>query len=135
MEPAELALEAGVGPHRPRCGSGNARSRDRHVRPPAGPGSPLLLEILVPTRVDIDDRNNNVAITPDQEAGKAVSVTWVFEPVEGTMMTHPGVYSLRSNVLDWDADSMWKTYVTLTDAEAIYRLTMAHVKRGLSTGS
>ena len=37
------------------------------------------------------------------------------------MMTHPGVYCLRSNVLDWDADTMWQTYVTLTDAEAVFR--------------
>ena len=66
-------------------------------------------------------RHYNVTITPDQEAAKAVSVTWSFEAVEGTMMTHPGVYCLRSNVLDWDADTMWRTYITLTDAEAVFR--------------
>ena len=66
-------------------------------------------------------RHYNVTITPDQEATRAVSVTWSFEPVEGTMMTHPGVYCLRSNVLDWDADAMWRTYITLTDAEAVFR--------------
>ena len=65
-------------------------------------------------------RHYDVTITPDQEARKAVSVTWTFEPVEGTMMTRPGVYCLRSNVLDWDADTMWQTYVTLTDAEAVF---------------
>ena len=32
-------------------------------------------------------------------------------------MTHPGAYCLRSNVPDWDADNMWKTYITPTDAE------------------
>ena len=37
------------------------------------------------------------------------------------MMTHPGVYCLRSNVLDRDAETMWKTYITLTDAEAVFR--------------
>ncbi len=37
------------------------------------------------------------------------------------MMTHPGVYCLRSNVLDWDADTMWRTSITLTDAEAVFR--------------
>ena len=36
-------------------------------------------------------------------------------------MTHPGVYCLRGNVLDWDADTMWKTYVTLIHAEAVFR--------------
>ena len=66
-------------------------------------------------------RHYNVTITPDQKASKAVSITWTFEPVAGTMMTHPGVYCLRSNVLDWDAETMWKTYITLTDAEAVFR--------------
>ena len=66
-------------------------------------------------------RHYNVTITPDQKASKAVSVTWTFEPVAGTMMTHPGVYCLRSNVLDWEADTMWKNYITLTDAEAVFR--------------
>ena len=66
-------------------------------------------------------RHYNVTITPDQKASKAASVTWTFEPVAGTMMTHPGVYCLRSNVLDRDVDTMWKTYITLTDAEAVFR--------------
>ncbi len=37
------------------------------------------------------------------------------------MMSHPGVYALRTNILDWDAASLWKTYVTLTDVEAVFR--------------
>ena len=32
-----------------------------------------------------------------------------------------GLLHLRSNVLDWDADTMWKTCITLTDAEAVFR--------------
>ena len=45
-------------------------------------------------------------IAPDQEASEAVSITWTFEPVGGTMMTRPGVYCLPSNVLDWDVDTL-----------------------------
>ncbi len=37
------------------------------------------------------------------------------------MMSHPGVYALRTNILDWDAASLWKTCVTLTDVEAVFR--------------
>jgi len=48
-------------------------------------------------------------------------ISWQFEPVDGTMATHPGVYCLRSNVLDWDAETMWRTYMTLTEAEAVFR--------------
>ena len=37
------------------------------------------------------------------------------------MMSHPGVYCLRSNILDLDAGTPWHTYVTLTDVEAVFR--------------
>ena len=42
-------------------------------------------------------------------------------PVAGTMMTHPGVYCLRSNQTDWDEATLWRTYFTLTDLEAVFR--------------
>ena len=37
------------------------------------------------------------------------------------MMSHPGVYCLRSNLLDWDGETLWRTYMTLTDVEAVFR--------------
>ena len=37
------------------------------------------------------------------------------------MATHPGVYCLRTNVLDWDAQKLWQTYATLTDIESVFR--------------
>ena len=37
------------------------------------------------------------------------------------MMTHPGVYCLRTNQTDWDEETLWRTYVTLTDIEAVFR--------------
>ena len=37
------------------------------------------------------------------------------------MVTHPGVYCLRSNVTDWDEATLWRTYITLTDIEAVFR--------------
>ena len=37
------------------------------------------------------------------------------------MATHPGVYCLRSSETDWDEDSLWRTYTTLTDVEAVFR--------------
>ena len=36
-------------------------------------------------------------------------------------MTHPGVYCLRTNQTDWDEETLWRTYVTLTDIEAVFR--------------
>lgn len=55
------------------------------------------------------------------KARKAVALTWNKVPVEGTMATHPGVYCLRSNEMDWDAEKLWRTYTMLTDLESVFR--------------
>ena len=59
-----------------------------------------------------------------QDSGrKATALTWKRQPRQGSMATHPGVYCLRSNQTDWDWDeeSLWRTYTTLTDVEAVSR--------------
>ena len=37
------------------------------------------------------------------------------------MLTHPGVYCLRSSETDWDEETLWRTYFMLTDCEAVFR--------------
>ena len=37
------------------------------------------------------------------------------------MLTHPGIYCLRSSETDWDEETLWRTYTTLTDVEAVFR--------------
>ncbi len=55
-------------------------------------------------------------------AGQAVTaLRWEKTPVPGTMLTDPGVYCLRSNELSWDAEQLWRTYMILTDLEAVFR--------------
>jgi hypothetical protein len=51
----------------------------------------------------------------------AQAVRWERQPVAGPMLTHPGVYCLRINEMAWDAERLWRTYVTLTDLEAVFR--------------
>ena len=36
-------------------------------------------------------------------------------------MSDPGVYCLRSNETSWTPEQLWRTYVTLTDLEAVFR--------------
>ena len=55
---------------------------------------------------------------PDPHSGKAV-VTRKPKPLAGTMLTHPGVYCLRSNVHDWDPQTLWRTCTM--DLEAVFR--------------
>jgi len=55
------------------------------------------------------------------EKQKVSAIRWEKTPVDGTMLTHPGVYCLKSNVLDWTGEALWRTYVMLTDLEAVFR--------------
>ena len=63
----------------------------------------------------------DITVTPDPTNTRAVAITWTLDPSEGSMLHKPGVYSLRSNGLDWDADAMWQTYAMLTDVESVFR--------------
>ena len=63
----------------------------------------------------------DIAVTPDETGTKAAAITWTKTPVEGSMLTHPGVYCLRSNETTWDAAKLWHTYTMLTDLEAVFR--------------
>ena len=75
----------------------------------------------------ISERSRGIAqhykvdVTADPQTGKATAVTWEKKAVAGTMLTHPGVYCLRTNVIDWDQETLWRTYTMLTDLEAVFR--------------
>jgi transposase len=62
-----------------------------------------------------------VTVVPDDTGTKAASITWTRTPVDGTMLTDPGVYCLRSNETTWDAAKLWRTYMMLTDLESVFR--------------
>ncbi|MDD2860233.1 MAG: hypothetical protein PHI71_04070 [Acidiphilium sp.] len=62
-----------------------------------------------------------IIVTPDETGTKAASITWVKVPLEGSMLTHPGDYCLRSNETTWDFATLWHTYTMLTDLEAVFR--------------
>src|SRR6202521_2401396 len=42
-------------------------------------------------------QHSDITVTPDEAGKNATSITWSKNPVEGSMLTHPGVYCLRSN--------------------------------------
>ena len=62
-----------------------------------------------------------VTVVTDATGEKVTALTWAKSLVPGTMATHPGVYCLRSNELNWDAERMWRTYTMLTDLESVFR--------------
>ena len=63
----------------------------------------------------------DIELLPDASGKKAVELRWTKQPQAGTRLTHPGVYCLRSNQCDWDSERLWRTYIMLTDLEAVFR--------------
>lgn len=57
----------------------------------------------------------------DDSGKKITALTWTKEPIPGTQMSDPGVYCLRSNEISWSEEQLWRTYMTLTDLEAVFR--------------
>ncbi len=57
----------------------------------------------------------------DTPGKKFKALTWTKEPVPGTQMSDPGVYCLRSSETSWSPEQLWRTYITLTDLEAVLR--------------
>jgi len=62
-----------------------------------------------------------IDITVDAKGKKAIAINWKQHHVSDTMLTNPGIYCLRSNEIDWDAETFWRTYMMLTDLEAVFR--------------
>ena len=63
----------------------------------------------------------DIDVTSSENGTQARAINWRRQPVNGSMLTHPGVYCLRSNQTDWDEETLWRTYLTLTDLEAVFR--------------
>jgi len=62
-----------------------------------------------------------ITVQPDESGKKVHSISWCKTPKPGSMLTDPGVYCLRTNELKWDAEKLWRTYIMLTDLEAVFR--------------
>ena len=63
----------------------------------------------------------DIELLPDASGEKAIGLRWTKQPRAGTRLTHPGVYCLRSNETSWDSERLWRTYIMLTDLEAVFR--------------
>ena len=57
----------------------------------------------------------------DKDGKKATAIHYRRIEPEQDPDTPPGVYCLRSNQREWDAEKLWHTYTLLTDLEAVFR--------------
>ena len=66
-------------------------------------------------------RHYAITVDTDPTGQHAVAVRFSRRPRQGSMVTHPGVYCLRTNQTDWNEAALWRTHITLTDIEAVFR--------------
>ena len=62
-----------------------------------------------------------ITLETDEKGKKVTGIQWEKSLKEGSRATHPGIYCLRSNELDWDEEKLWRTYTLLTDLESVFR--------------
>jgi transposase len=68
-------------------------------------------------------RRYSVKITDDPSASSSLRLDWsLATDWDDWLRASEGCYVLRTNVQDWTAEELWKTYTQLTDAEAAFRI-------------
>jgi hypothetical protein len=64
-----------------------------------------------------------IEFVPDLTRRAGVRLQWAARPEwDDWARWSEGCYVLRTNVNDWSADDLWRTYIQLTDAEAAFRI-------------
>lgn len=62
-----------------------------------------------------------ITVATDPEGKRVAAITWVKRIVPGSAAAHPGVYCLRTTLVDQDNATLWRTYITLTELESVFR--------------
>jgi hypothetical protein len=60
-------------------------------------------------------------VSTDAEGKHVTAITWVKNIKPGSAAAHPGVYCLRTTLVDQDNATLWRTYIMLTELESVFR--------------
>lgn len=63
----------------------------------------------------------NISVTKDPNGENAIDIKWSEKKSLDNKSSINGVYCLRSNNTTMDEKTLWKTYTTLTDLEAVFK--------------
>ena len=64
-----------------------------------------------------------IQLLDDVEAASGLRLVWSSTPEWDDWARHSeGCYVLRTNVNDWSSETLWRTYIQLTEAEAAFRI-------------
>jgi len=62
-----------------------------------------------------------ITLATDPEGQRVTAITWVKRIKPGSAAAHPGVYCLRTTLVDQDSATLWRTYIMLTELESVFR--------------
>lgn len=62
-----------------------------------------------------------VQVVPDEGGTNVVAITWEKHVKPGSAAMYPGVYCLRTTLVDLDDATLWRTYTMLTNLESVFR--------------
>ena len=62
-----------------------------------------------------------VQVVPDTSGKNATAITWEKQVKQGSAAMYPGVYCLRTTLVDLDDATLWRTYIMLTNLESVFR--------------
>ena len=62
-----------------------------------------------------------ITVATDPEGQLVTAITWVKRIKPGSAAAHPGVYCLRTTLVDQDNATLWRTYIMLTELESVFR--------------
>ena len=62
-----------------------------------------------------------VQVIPDESGEFATAITWEKNVKQGSAAMYPGVYCLRTTLIDQDDATLWRTYTMLTNLESVFR--------------
>ena len=62
-----------------------------------------------------------IEITQDATGTKVSAITWTKRVKPGSAAMHPGVYCLRTTLVEQDNATLWRTYTMLTNLESVLR--------------
>lgn len=63
----------------------------------------------------------DITVATDLEGQRVAAITWEKCIKPGSAAAHPGVYCLRTTLVDQDNATLWRTYIMLTELESVFR--------------
>ena len=62
-----------------------------------------------------------ITVATDPDGKRVTAITWVKRIKPRSAAAHPGVYCLRTTLVDQDNATLWRTYIMLTELESVFR--------------